>query len=653
MKSFVSTYGFIIRPMLVAIVLSALVAPGANHHAQNQGARTERSSMSYDKDGNLVGTETDFDAQNRPIEKREIKNGKVRKRTQFTYPKGFTKPNTSTTEYGPDGKTPVSIKNDDVDKDGNPTSSVTTTYDANGNEIGGSKRVRDSKTGKDTCYKWDPKKGVYEEVPCPQEVAESSEPSGNSQNARAETIGGLRTVTFGTPQGQIHLYLPDDMMAGDTISGTVFVEPRKPASPTDEVFVKQLYLDFLHREKPPGAENWISRVSVPEKTGTAQEPTKFVIDLNSNVLPIILKDADGKELGSFTFPIFVPQAATQAKPANNDLPGFQFPSLGQAGGPTVITGPFDGNSSNTMLKWCINLTPSCEQSPSTGGVIAPLAESPRKAVFQAPINVTGPIQIQLNEGKTETKAEFRNIRVDLSAPKTNLRKGESTTLKIEVNGLQGIKQPVPLTLDAQGVITMEGGEYQPLLIQPSQVGADGRYITTRGITGIQAGGWGANATVVVQPFNICLRDDNNPQTVILFNSFTGDYKFTEPVMLPPAVQTGGVPGQTGGTAKPNETKQSGGTAQVVAGPVVPGVPTILFPGPIFVGPATGTVTRNGCTITLDDNRPDRIVIATVDMCTHTGTASVETAPPKSPKIKFTITDRNTTDNTCTCGPGCK
>jgi len=145
--------------------------------------------------------------------------------------------------------------------------------------------------------------------------------------------------------------------------------------------------------------------------------------------------------------------------------------------------------------------------------------------------------------------------------------------------------------------------YQPLMIQPSQVGADGRYSTTRGVAGVQAGVWGTTATVVTHRFDFCLQDDSNPRTVVLVNSFTGNYLFPLP----------------------------GGTS--LSG--------------------TGTVTRKGCIITLTDRQPDRRVQGNIDPCTKTGSASVQTSPPNTPKIKFTITDRNMTDNTCTCGPGCK
>ena len=82
------------------------------------------------------------------------------------------------------------------------------------------------------------------------------------------------------------------------------------------------------------------------------------------------------------------------------------------------------------------------------------------------------------------------------------------------------------TLEAHGVITMEGGMFQQFMIQPSQVNKDGQYTTTREVTGVQTGVWGATVTVVTQPFNVCLQDDNNAQTVLLINSYTGVYTFS-------------------------------------------------------------------------------------------------------------------------------
>jgi hypothetical protein len=194
---------------------------------------------------------------------------------------------------------------------------------------------------------------------------------------------------------------------------------------------------------------------------------------------------------------------------------------------------------------------------------------------------------------------------------------------------------VPLTITYRGVIIMEGGPYQPLVIQPSQVSSDGRYTTTRGITGVQAGGWTATATVVTHPFDFCLQDDSNPARVILWNTFTGDYNFICPGCFP----------ASGGT-KTGETTQSGGTKTTVA---PTGTPGMISPQPTGLS-GTGTMIRKGCIITLTHNAPDRRVFSRLDVCTDSGSSTVEA--PKT-NIKFTITDRNTADNTCACGPGCK
>ena len=387
------------------------------------------------------------------------------------------------------------------------------------------------------------------------------------------TRDGLRIVTFDTLQGRVIVNLPDDMRASDTISGTVVAEPkgnteeeRKKNASTLSGYV----IDISTPKKPDGTSDL--KVSTPVALtpsaitfklppANALSPFKSVSSSHSVGLGISLTSTSGSLATSptQTVPIELVSLSLQSvQPITVKLP-----TIGQQGRPIEIIGPFDGNSTDIRTKWCINLTVSdCEKNPSSGGVLHPQAESPRKLVVDNPINVFGPIQIQVNEGNTETKGTFRNVGVNLTAPKTNLLKGESTELHIEVQGLQGIKEPVPLTLESHGVITMEGGMFQPLVIQPSQVGADGRYTTTRRVTGVQAGGWEATATVVTQPFNIVLRDPDPPQT-ILINSFTGDYAFCG-----------------------SGTKLSG----------------------------TGEIKRKGCVITLTDNQPDRQVQGTLNAC---------------------------------------
>ncbi|HVS82388.1 MAG TPA: hypothetical protein VHE60_11705 [Pyrinomonadaceae bacterium] len=459
----------------------------------------------------------------------------------------------------------------------------------------------------------------------------ATQPQGGAANANVKTAGGLTVVTFTVEPGKIIVYLPDDMRAGDTISGTVVAEP-KGQTPEERAKNMAILSGYVIELEPPRKPDGTSN---PKVTITAQVTpalSQFTLTLqltfvagdptpshtnfsstNSGGLGISLTNPTGsfayEVAGSFavggttTVPIEMVSLSLQSV-APLKVP--QLPTIGQQGRPIEVFGPFDGNSSNTTLNWTAvssQVQDFEKNTENVSGGFGLIAESPRKAIFTAPSNVTGPIELHLTEGKTQTTGNYRNVGINLTAPKTSLLKGESTELHVEVTGLQGLTQPVPLTLESHGVITMVGGNYQPLVIQPSQVGADGRYSTTRGITGVQTGGWTATGTVVTHRFDFCLQDDSNPRTVILINTFNGDYIFPQP---------GGV--NLGGT---------------------------------------GTVNRKGCIITLTDSRPDRRVQSTLDPCTQTGSASVQTSPPNKPKIKFTITDRNTTNNTCSCGPGCR
>ena len=433
--------------------------------------------------------------------------------------------------------------------------------------------------------------------------------------AQVAAANGLRTATFDTMQGRVVVNLPDDMRAGDTISGTVVAEPK---GQTEEERTKNMsvlsgyVIDVVTPKKRDGTSNL--KVSTPV-TATPSPITftlpprnpKFtnVSRSNSGGLGITLTNTGGSLAISSTqtVPIEIVSLSLQSV---TPITVHQLPTMGQQGRPIEIFGPFDGNSANTSLNWIRPRSAVQDFEKNTenvSGGFGLIAESPRKCVFTAPSNFTGPVEITLKEGNKETKGTYRNVGVNLSAPKTNLLKGEHTTLTVQVNGLEGIKEPVPLTLESHGVITMEGGSFQQFMIPPAQVDKNGNYITTRDATGVQPGVWGATVTVVTHPFSVCLQDDNNAQTVLLINSFYGDYIFASP-------------GQTGGPTKPGK----------------------------------GSVAINGCTINLEHNTTDRVVTAKIDQCAKTGSASVQTS---SPKMKFTITDRNTANNTCACGPGCK
>jgi CSLREA domain-containing protein len=103
----------------------------------------------------------------------------------------------------------------------------------------------------------------------------------------------------------------------------------------------------------------------------------------------------------------------------------------------------------------------------------------------------------------------------------------------------------------------------------------------------------------VQPaFDLCLQDESNGN-ILLLNSITGNYQFTN-----------------------------------CRGLTLTGV---------------GSLLTKGCLVTLQVNGPDRRILARIDTCLKSGTASVQVL---SQGTTFTILDRNTANNTCVCaGPG--
>lgn len=176
--------------------------------------------------------------------------------------------------------------------------------------------------------------------------------------------------------------------------------------------------------------------------------------------------------------------------------------------------------------------------------------------------------------------------------------------------------PSPLNFSASSERNYEN--ISPLLKQVFFIG-DGRRFTTAGLLcqsvivpsgatrlflGTMDGfGWinnvGAfgvavcNSTISI--FDICLQDDSNGN-LLQFNSTTSDYQFTR---CRSGLTLGG----------------------------------------------TGTLTRKGNLITLQHTTADRRVSAQIDTSTKKATASVQVF---SQGTTFTITDRNMTNNTCSC-----
>lgn len=247
----------------------------------------------------------------------------------------------------------------------------------------------------------------------------ATQPQGGTVPANVKTAGGLTVVTFTVNPGTIKVNLPDDMMAGDTISGTVVAEPKgqtpeeratnaaklrehvvalkpivdpKPLNPLPP----NIIFDLSKGLAQPGGSSIV--------TGTFTAPTKVntglflmpnqnspigpcgrsgsIVAINESCSPIsqLVFDLPSGQItvgpsGAVNTPdpkitppttptgaVITPDSKTTPPthppgpvitPDPKITPTFIIPPLGQTGTPIVITGPFDGDSSNTILNWTL------------------------------------------------------------------------------------------------------------------------------------------------------------------------------------------------------------------------------------------------------------------------------------------------------------
>lgn len=141
-------------------------------------------------------------------------------------------------------------------------------------------------------------------------------------------------------------------------------------------------------------------------------------------------------------------------------------------------------------------------------------------------------------------------------------------------------------------VTGIGTSTGPYTLMLERVDEDGEVLESKGTSGIVS--LGEIVSLNISLFDTCLQDDSNGN-ILQFNSITGEYLFTN-----------------------------------CAGLTLGGVGSLVIRGSI---------------ITLQQNGPDRRVLARIDKSVNRGTASIQIL---SQGIAFTIMDRNTANNLCAC-----
>jgi hypothetical protein len=265
----------------------------------------------------------------------------------------------------------------------------------------------------------------------------------------------------------IRVNFPDDVAAGDTISGSVYSEPA--GRDQKEVESNSGELTGFVVEMPG------------QKARTAE--TRFQWNVPPAVrggVTILLRDRRNRVVAQCPLPV-----AASAPPAVEG--GIELPLGGQAGSLVSAWGKFSDPERTSV---------------TVGGkAVNPIAQSPRKLVFQAPLDAVGATRIEVRSGGVSAAGIFYSLGLRLSATKRNLLSGETAEMTAIVTGLQDLKEAAWIVLVNHDPTTIgiAGGPVQRVAIRPSEVLPDGTYRLVRTLTGVRGGGFDITVTVTRPP----------------------------------------------------------------------------------------------------------------------------------------------------------
>jgi len=261
----------------------------------------------------------------------------------------------------------------------------------------------------------------------------------------AQTISsqkGLTTIIFNLPKGIIKVNLPKNIRPGDVISGTVVTVPD---GNTAKQKAKNLAILGQYSVGLSGQQVPISKTDKGFRFTAGNE--KLV------ERPLVIFNAQGGIEGQANIP-----CTSNSKNISTGT-GCAIPSHALTDAPFRITGPFDGNSSNTKC--------------SLGGKeLDILAETPGECFVQFPATISGTQTLQVQEtGQPSCAKPVHAVNMEVSAGKTNLLQGEKTTLNVQLSGLQNLPDTALLSLTnmTPAVVLMQPANNNLIFLTPANV----------------------------------------------------------------------------------------------------------------------------------------------------------------------------------------
>ncbi len=217
----------------------------------------------------------------------------------------------------------------------------------------------------------------------------------------------------------IGVVLPRDVVAGETISGSIVTNPGDYAS-VPALYVVKGQVTGISGAAPGDLLNKYSVRIGEGSPSPANQPFRFVV---SGQFSIRVFPTGGNEDSGWStqVPLVLSGASPEAK-------SFSMPPINLAGALQIFHGPFSGNVDLTKIK--VNDLP-----------VKLLAESPRKAFCLVPPTVPpGPAQWTITDGEHQAHLKSWVLALQMSADRLHLAKGESTAFHVFIKGVETIPQ---------------------------------------------------------------------------------------------------------------------------------------------------------------------------------------------------------------------
>lgn len=304
----------------------------------------------------------------------------------------------------------------------------------------------------------------------------------------AQTVSsqkGLTTVVFNLQQGIIRVYLPDDIRPGENISGRIVAEP--------------VGKNAKQRRSNLAELNHFS-ISIYNKTIPIDDVNKpFLISIppgkTKSYLVGLINDA-GTIKTELTGPS-IPEKAKQTPTSECTIPSHAL-----TGSPLRITGPFDGDASNTK---CM-----LDNKP-----MEILAESPGACIVSFPSTAGGMHSLSNQENsKPACTKMISGVDMTVSAGKLNLLKGEKTYIDVQVTGLRYLPDTARLTLinKTPDVITLANGNTITVSIPPKTDSSMSTYSQRFTVQSIKSGTFTATVDIDLPEMKSTMVSYSTPTT---------------------------------------------------------------------------------------------------------------------------------------------